>query len=76
MPKISYQAAWSPEDQEVTVIQNIRAGVSGPFGDYPAATLDEAVRVLFENGYHPVGEWEETRFGEHWADLVYVEVPR
>ncbi|UFQ16443.1 MULTISPECIES: hypothetical protein [Streptomyces] len=72
MPEITYQAAWTPEDQEVTVIQNIRAGISGPFGDWPAATRDEAVRVLAEQGYHLAGPWTETRSGDHWVDLVYI----
>lgn len=74
--EVTYQAAWSPEGEEVTVIQNVRAGVSGPCGDYPAATLDEAVRVLAENVYHPAGKWTETRLGQYWADLVFVGVSR
>jgi hypothetical protein len=73
IPDVTYQAAWTPEDQEVTLIRNIRAGISGPFGDWPAATLDEAVRVLAEAGYYPSGQWQETRFGAFWADVVHIE---
>ncbi|MEV0445317.1 hypothetical protein AB0I84_07370 [Streptomyces spectabilis] len=72
MPEITYQAAWNPDEQEVTVIQNVRAGVSGPFGDWPAATRDDAERTLMEQGYSPAGEWQETRYGGHWVDLVWI----
>ncbi|MER5441103.1 hypothetical protein [Streptomyces sp. NPDC002790] len=72
MPEISYQAAWNPEEQEVTVIQNVWAGVSGPFGSWPAATRAEAEDVLLRQGYAPAGQWKETRYGGHWADIVWL----
>ncbi|MCM1967771.1 hypothetical protein [Streptomyces sp. G1] len=73
MPEITYQAAWTPEDQEVTLIQNIRAGISGPFGDWPAATRDEAVRVLAAQGYLLTADWTLSPRGDHWADLIRIE---
>ncbi|UQI44610.1 hypothetical protein M1P56_09755 [Streptomyces sp. HU2014] len=69
---VTYQAAWSPEEQEVTVIKNVRAGISGPFGDWPAVTQEAASQVLAQEGYHVVGAWVETRTGQRWANIVFI----
>ncbi|MEY9842482.1 hypothetical protein [Streptacidiphilus sp. EB103A] len=59
----TYNAAFDADAREVTVIRDVRGGISGPVGDYPAATLDEAVRVLFDLGYTPCGPWTPYSYG-------------
>lgn len=61
-----YSAGWS--GGEVTVIRDLRAGVSGPDGTYPAATLDEAEAALGARGFALTGPWEKHSNG-HFAPL-------
>ena len=32
---VTFKAAYTSADREVTVVRNVHAGISGPFGDYP-----------------------------------------
>lgn len=64
-----FSAGWS--GGEVTVIRDIRGGICGPFGEYQAADLAEAERVLRANGYALSGPWAEHTNG-HFAPLVCV----
>ncbi|MER6912210.1 hypothetical protein ABT354_11100 [Streptomyces sp. NPDC000594] len=59
----------------MTLIQDIRAGISGPLVSLPAATQDEADSVLNERGYYRLDNWERVSLGDHWADLVHIELP-
>lgn len=68
-----FSAGWS--NGEVTVIRDVHAGISGPFGDYPAADLEEAEKVLRANGYALSGPWSEHANG-HFAPLALVPVER
>ncbi|MER8103216.1 hypothetical protein [Kitasatospora sp. NPDC094016] len=54
---IRYSAAFNPAEHEVTILRDVRGGVSGPFGDHPAATLADAENVLNQLGYAPATEW-------------------
>lgn len=69
---VKYQAAWSPTDAEVTVTRDVHAGVCGPAGTYPAATLAEAEAALFAAGYLPADTWQAPRYdgGAHWVLLT------
>jgi hypothetical protein len=67
---VTYQAAWSPEEGVVTVVRDIYAGICGPFGDYPAASREEAAAVLFAAGYLVAGVWDEASSGSHWIPLT------
>lgn len=69
--EVRFSAGWS--DGEVTVIRDVRAGISGPFGEYPAADLAEAEAVLRAEGYALAGPWTEHTNG-HFAPLVRVPV--
>lgn len=70
-PEITYQAAFTPDTREVTVIRSIRAGISGPFGEYPADTLGAAERALFDAGYLVSGPWSEPTWnGSRWCGLA------
>ncbi|MBC9730717.1 DUF3560 domain-containing protein [Streptomyces sp. TRM68367] len=69
----TYQAAFTPADREVTVIRDIPAGISGPFGEYPADDLDAAERALWEAGYAVASEWgKETVNGDRWCKLTRI----
>lgn len=57
--QVSYEAGWNAEDQDVTVIRSIHAGISGPAETFHAETRDEAERKLFNAGYLVSGEWSE-----------------
>ncbi|MGA5822199.1 hypothetical protein ACPC54_30570 [Kitasatospora sp. NPDC094028] len=54
---IRYSAAFTPAEHEVTILRDVRGGVSGPFGDHPATTLADAENVLNGLGYAPATEW-------------------
>lgn len=70
-PITTYEAAFDPNDGEVTVIRNIHAGVSGPAGDYPADDLKAAEDALFNAGYLRTSEWgEPTANGARWCSLT------
>ena len=70
-PDITYQAAYSAEDQEVTLIQDRRAGVCGPLDDFPAHSLQAAERSLFDAGYLLASPWgERTSNGDRWCRLT------
>lgn len=69
----TYQAAFTAADREVTVIRNVPAGISGPFGDFPADDLDAAERALWEAGYTVTTPWgEETVNGDRWCKLTRI----
>ena len=66
-----YEAAWNPEEGEVTVIIDRWAGICGPAGSYPATNLPEAAEALFSAGYLVGGVWEKGRYNDtHWVRLV------
>jgi hypothetical protein len=67
---VTYQAAWTPQDQEVTVVRDVYAGISGPFGSYPAANREEAAAALFGAGYLVDGSWKVSSLGDHWVPLA------
>ncbi|MFJ5121918.1 hypothetical protein [Kitasatospora sp. NPDC088548] len=72
-----YTAYWDETEQEVTVVQSIPAGVSGPFGIYPATSLDTATDVLFDNGYmvvqdNVISAWSPTANGDQFCRLMYM----
>jgi hypothetical protein len=67
-----FEAAWNPEEGEVTVILNRWAGICGPAGSYPATSLAEAATALFAAGYLIGGTWEKTRY----SDTQYVPLTR
>jgi len=70
-PEVTYQAAFTAEAGEGTVIRDVRAGVSGPHGDFPADTLEAAERVLFNAGYLTASPWSEpTSSGDRWCLLT------
>lgn len=69
-PQVTYTAAWSPEDNEVTVVRDIRAGICGPIGEYPATSRVEAAEALFAAGYLVDGDWTVSRLGDHWVTLT------
>lgn len=70
--RISFSAAWTPQDNEVTVVRDVHAGISGPFGSYPATSRAEAAQVLFANGYLTCGDWKIARSGDHWVSLTHM----
>jgi N12 class adenine-specific DNA methylase/cell pole-organizing protein PopZ len=74
-PGITYWAAWFPADKEVTVIRDVRAGVSGPHGTYPAASLADATRALAGAGYRILGDWVRDVKGNHACGLERVPQP-
>lgn len=67
---VTYEAAWSPEEGTVTLIRNIRAGICGPFGEFPATSREEAAAALLAAGYLVAGVWDEAASGSHWIDLT------
>jgi hypothetical protein len=67
---VTYQAAFSPDEQTVTVVRDVWAGVCGPAGDYPAADRVEAAAVLFAAGYLVAGAWTVSSIGDHWVALT------
>lgn len=70
-PKIRYQAAFNPEDGEVVVIRDIHAGISGPYGEFTADSLEAAERVLFSAGYLISSSWgAATVNGDRWCTLT------
>lgn len=70
-PDVTYQAAFTPDAGEVTVIRDVRAGVSGPHGDFLADTLEAAERALFNAGYLIASPWSEpTGSGDRWCILT------
>ncbi|MDX3694995.1 hypothetical protein PV726_32580 [Streptomyces europaeiscabiei] len=67
----TFQAAYTSGDREVTVVRNVHAGISGPFGDYPADDLEGAERALFDAGYLVTSPWGElTVNGDRWCLLT------
>jgi hypothetical protein len=73
-PRETYQAAFNPGEQEVTAIRNIRAGISGPCGEYPAETLEDAERALFDAGYLITSPWgDPTGNGSRWCSLTRMD---
>lgn len=71
MLQATYQAAFTPAEQEVTVIRDVRAGISGPYGEYPADTIEAAERALFDAGYLIAGPWgEPTSNGDRWCPIT------
>lgn len=71
MLQATYQAAFTPDSQEVTVIRDVRAGISGPYGEYPADTIEAAERALFDAGYLVTGPWgEPTSNGDRWCSIT------
>ncbi|GGX51477.1 hypothetical protein [Streptomyces noursei] len=70
-PDVTYQAAFNAENGEVTVVRNIRAGISGPFGEYPVDDLEAAERALFDAGYLVTSPWGELNVGgSRWCRLT------
>lgn len=70
-PDVTYQAAFTPAAGEVTVIRDVRAGVSGPHGDFAADTVEAAERALFDAGYLIASPWSEpTSNGDRWCILT------
>lgn len=68
---VTYKAAFNVEECEVTVVRDVRAGVSGPFGDFPADDLQAAERALFDAGYLVASPWGElTVTGSRWCTLT------
>lgn len=57
-----FEAAWSPEEGEVTIICDRWAGVCGPAGSYPAKSRAEVAKVLFAAGYLVSGSWWNARY--------------
>ena len=70
--EVRYEAAWTPDEQSVTVVRSVHAGISGPFGDYPATSREDAVVALRQAGYLVVGPWVVSSLGDHWTDLAHV----
>lgn len=68
---VVYDGTWSEDEGVVTVIRTVLAGVSGPHGDYEAASLDEAADALFAAGFLVCGEWKEPEYecGSWWVPL-------
>lgn len=66
---VTYEAAFSPEDRDVTVIRSIHAGISGPAERLPADSIKAAARALFDAGYLTASQWTESRCGDHWCAL-------
>lgn len=70
-PEIKYQAAFNAEDGEVVITRDIRAGISGPFGEFAADSLEVAEHVLFDAGYLVTAPWGETTVnGDRWCTLT------
>jgi hypothetical protein len=68
---VTFKAAFNPENHEVTVVRHIHAGISGPFGEYPADDLDAAERALFDAGYLIASPWGELNVnGSRWCLLA------
>lgn len=66
-----HEAAWNPEEGEVTVIRSRWAGISGPAGSYPATSLTEAAQALFAAGYLVSDAWEQGRYnGTCWTRIT------
>jgi|tagenome__1003787_1003787.scaffolds.fasta_scaffold20461015_4 hypothetical protein len=68
---VTFKAAFNAENREVTVVRHMHAGISGPFGDYPADDLDAAERALFDAGYLIASTWGELNVnGSRWCLLA------
>jgi hypothetical protein len=68
---VTFKAAYTSADREVTVVRNVHAGISGPFGDYPAEDQEAAERALFDAGYLIASPWGElTVNGDRWCLLT------
>ena len=68
--RVTYQAAFSPEDGTVTLIRDVRAGICGPWGEFPATSREEAAAALFAAGYLVAGVWDVASSGDHWVTLT------
>lgn len=70
-PTTTYQAAFNSEDNEVVVVRDVHAGISGPYGEFAADSLEAAERVLFNEGYLVSSPWGETTAnGDRWCTLT------
>lgn len=67
---VTYSAAWTPSEDRVTVVRDVRAGVCGPFDEFEATSTEDAVKVLRARGYLVTGEWKISSLGDHWAPLT------
>ncbi|MFE7530560.1 hypothetical protein ACFU7Y_33320 [Kitasatospora sp. NPDC057542] len=54
---LRYSAYFNPVLHEVTIVQDMRSGISGPFDTDPAATLADAEDVVRGLGYARASEW-------------------
>ena len=70
---ITFEASFSGDSAEVTVIVNRYAGVCGPSGVYAAETIDAAEAALFAAGYLVTSEWTAAKYGDSlYADMVRI----
>ncbi|PVC80590.1 hypothetical protein DBP19_36240 [Streptomyces sp. CS090A] len=68
---VTYEAAFTPADEEVTVIRSARAGVSGLSDEFDATNLETAERALFNAGYLLASPWSEpSSNGDRWCTLT------
>jgi len=59
--KLADQWGDAEEADTMTIVRDIKAGISGPYGgDLVADSTDAADTALFAAGYVRCGEWEET----------------
>lgn len=64
--KLADQWGDAEESDTITVVRDIRAGISGPYGpDLKAGSLEAADGALFADGYVRCGDWEH--HGAHWV---------
>lgn len=66
---VRYTACWRPGNDEVTIIRDLYAGISGPIGFRAAHSREEAARMLFEAGFLTGDDWK-VRLGAHWVTLT------
>lgn len=67
---VKFSAAWSPDDSEVTIVRDVHAGISGPYGRFKADSLEAAAGGLLKAGYVVTSGWELAQSGSHWATLA------
>jgi hypothetical protein len=70
MSDVTYELCFDPDDGDVLIYRNVRAGVCGPFSErIPCASREEAERIARGMGYLMASEWSSYANYES-ADLV------
>lgn len=66
--RVTYTAAYDPNDSELVIIRDVWGGISGPYGEHGGITSkEEADTKLFNLGYIRTEDWDLVSNGYYSA---------